>query len=216
MWAHEIASPTTPQGWAVSLNLLQVCVQGHRKWEHAPSGLFPTPNFHVTGYFPLWNHHSVKWVCTFFMLKSFPSYRFGHIKCVHTHTEKNINSLLLLPIREEIGAKSKSFSTGFMARDKNTLIEDSNVTLLHMTYHDTKRSGRMDERELILACADSVGRVLGEHKHFWIIECKKRQLAHSAEKGSVCQVLLKKVIPKLCKSSACWINSVSILVKQQD
>jgi len=100
------------------------------------------------------------------MLKSFPSYRFGHIKCVHTHTEKNINSLLLLPIREEIGAKSKSFSTGFMARDKNTLIEDSNVTLLHMTYHDTKRSGRMDERELILACADSVGRVLGEHKHF--------------------------------------------------
>lgn len=100
------------------------------------------------------------------MLKSFPSYRFGHIKCVCTHTEENINSLLLLPIREEIGAKSKSFSTGFMARDKNTLIEDSNVTLLHMTYHDTKRSGRMDERELILACADSVGRVLGEHKHF--------------------------------------------------
>lgn len=77
-----------------------------------------------------------------------------------------MNSLLLLPIREQTGAKSKSFSTGFMARDKNTLIEDSNVTLLHMTYHDTKRSGRMDERELILVCADFVGRVLREHKHF--------------------------------------------------
>lgn len=40
------------------------------------------------------------------------------------------------------------------------------MTLLHMTYHDTKRSSRMDERDLTLAYADSVGRVLREHKHF--------------------------------------------------
>lgn len=40
------------------------------------------------------------------------------------------------------------------------------MPLLHMTYHDTKRSSRMDERDLILAYVDSVGRVLKEHKHF--------------------------------------------------
>lgn len=163
----------------------------------------------------------MRWDCAFYLLKPFLFHCFVHslrsFKSVCTYMQKKIKYSVPVPSwGRKIRVKNMSFSDGFMVTDKNRLIWDPIMTLLHMTYHDTKRSSRMDERDLTLAYVDSVGRVLREHKHFWMIKCKKKQLAHSIEKGSVCQVLLKKVISKLCRSSACWINSFSILVKQQD